>query len=126
MIWQFSQNKDDAQQFLVDYASESSRAFQASEFYNLPCFPGTVPDLASQLAHDSHASPSDKYKVLAASQDCVTNIGYPGYATPVADEVFRTYVIPSMFAKVAADILSPQEAVSQAEKEISRILKSRN
>lgn len=123
MIWQFSRNREDAQQFIIDYAAASDAAFMASEFYNLPCFPGAVPGMAAQLANDPKASPHDRYKVLAGAAECTASIGYPGYATPEADEVFRTYVIPTMFAKVARDILTPEEAAREAEREIGRIMK---
>lgn len=123
LIWQFSRNKEDARRFLVDYAAVSGDAFRASEFYNLPCFPGAVPEMAAQLANDPKASPHNKYEVLAAAAECTTNVGYPGYATPGADEVFRAYVIPTMFARVARDIQTPEESVKQAEQEIIRILK---
>lgn len=124
VIWQFSPNKDHAQQFLIDYASASDAAFRASEFYNLPCFPGSVPGMMSQLANDPKTMPHDKYKALGLAAACTTNIGYPGYATPWADEVFRTYIIPTMFAKVARDMVTPEEAARLAEGEIHRIMRS--
>jgi multiple sugar transport system substrate-binding protein len=122
VIWQFSPNKDQAQQFLIDYAAVSSAAFRASEFYNLPCFPDSVPGMMAQLANDPKTVPHDKYKALGQAAACTTNIGYPGYATPWADEVFRTFVIPTMFAKVAKDKSSPEEAAKEAEAEIHRIM----
>ncbi|MFL5274719.1 MAG: ABC transporter substrate-binding protein [Anaeromyxobacteraceae bacterium] len=45
-IWKFAENKDGAKQFLADYVDAFADAFKASELYNLPCFPQTVPDLA--------------------------------------------------------------------------------
>ncbi len=50
-----------------------------------------------------------------------TNVGYPGYATAAIDEVFNTFVIPTMFAKVARDELKPEDAVKAAEREYRRI-----
>jgi multiple sugar transport system substrate-binding protein len=37
------------------------------------------------------------------------------------DEAFNTFVIPTMFAKVARDELSPEDAVRAAERELKRI-----
>ena len=37
------------------------------------------------------------------------------------DEAFNTFVIPTMFAKVARDELAPEEAARAAEKELKRI-----
>src|SRR5207253_5224532 len=45
VIWQFAENKEGAKQFLVDLIDNFSTAFNASEFYNFPCFPSTVPDI---------------------------------------------------------------------------------
>jgi len=120
-IWNFAENKEGAKQFLTDYIDSFGAAFKASEFYNFPCFPSTVPDLAKQLENDPKAVPPEKYKVLANVLDWATNVGYPGYATAGIDEVFNTFVIPTMFAKAAHGEMSPEEAARAAEKEIKRI-----
>jgi multiple sugar transport system substrate-binding protein len=120
-IWDFAENKEGAKQFLIDYLASFGEAFKASEFYNFPCFPSTVPDLAQQLANDPKAVPPDKYKVLANVLDWATNVGYPGYATAAIDEVFNTFVLPTMFAKAAQDVMTPEESARAAEKEIKRI-----
>jgi multiple sugar transport system substrate-binding protein len=121
VIWNFAENKEGAKQFLVDYIDRFSDAFQASEFYNFPCFPSTVPDLQQQIANDPKASPPDKYKILANALDWSTNVGYPGYATAAISEVYNTFQIPTMFAKAARDELSPQDAAKAAAREIRRI-----
>jgi multiple sugar transport system substrate-binding protein len=59
--------------------------------------------------------------VLGNVLDWATNVGYPGYATAAIDEVFNTFVIPTMFAKVARDEMGPEEAARAAEKEMKRI-----
>ena len=120
-VWDFADNKEGAKQFLIDYMDSFGAAFKASEFYNFPCFPTTVPDLAQQLANDPKAVPTDKYKVLGDVLDWATNVGYPGYASAAIDEVFNTFVLPTMFAKAAQDVMSPEEAASAADKEIRRI-----
>lgn len=125
VIWKFAENIAGAKQFLVDYIDNFATAFKASEFYNFPCFPSTVPNLAQQLADDPKANPPGKYKVLSDVLDWATNIGYPGYATAGIDEVFNTWVIPTMFAKVAKDELSPEDAAKAAETEIKRIFERR-
>jgi multiple sugar transport system substrate-binding protein len=121
VIWNFAENKEGAKQFLVDYMDSFGDAFKASELYNFPCFPPTVPGLKEQIASDPGASPSDKYKALGTVLDWATNVGYPGYATAAIDEVFNTFQLPTMFAKVARDELSPEEAASAAERELKRI-----
>jgi len=120
-IWKFAENKEGAKQFLADYIDAFGEAFKQSEFYNFPCFPKTVPDLKQQIANDPKGVPPDKYKVLGNVLDWATNVGYPGYASAAVDEAFNTFVIPTMFAKVARDELSPEDAVRAAEKELKRI-----
>jgi multiple sugar transport system substrate-binding protein len=122
VIWKFAKNVEGAKKFLVDYIDAFREAFLASEFYNFPCFPGTVPDLGKIIANDPKGSPPDKYKVLGNVLEWATNVGYPGYATPAIDEIFNTFVIPTMFAKVARDELSVDDAVRAADKEIRRII----
>jgi multiple sugar transport system substrate-binding protein len=86
VVWDFAENKEGAKQFLADYIDNFGAAFKASEFYNFPCFPQTVPDLKQQISNDPKAKPPDKYKVLGNVLDWATNVGYPGYATAAIDE----------------------------------------
>jgi multiple sugar transport system substrate-binding protein len=121
VIWKFAENVEGAKQFLVDYVSDFASAFRASEFYNFPCFPTTVPNLNELIADDAAGVPRDKYKVLGSVLDWATNVGYPGYATAAVDEVFNTFIVPTMFATVARGEATPEEAAASAEKEIKRI-----
>jgi multiple sugar transport system substrate-binding protein len=125
VIWKFAENIAGAKQFLSDYIDHFAEAFKASQWYNFPCFPSTVPDLKQQIQNDPVAEPHDKYKVLADVLDWATNIGYPGYASAAIDEVFNTWVIPTMFAKVARNEMSPEDAAKAAETEIKRIFERR-
>ncbi|MDQ2870388.1 MAG: extracellular solute-binding protein [Acidobacteriota bacterium] len=120
-IWNFAENQEGAKQFLVDYIDNFAAAFKASEFYNFPSFPSTVPDIKALLANDPKGVPNDKYKVLSNVLDWATNVGYPGYATAGIDEVFNTFVLPTMFARAARDEVTPEEALKTAEAEIKRI-----
>jgi multiple sugar transport system substrate-binding protein len=121
VVWEFAENKEGAKQFLVDLIDGFSNAFNASEFYNFPCFPATVPDIKKRLANDPKAVPADKYAVLGDVLTWATNVGYPGYATAAIDEAFNTFVIPTMFAKAARDEMSPEAAVKAADTELRRI-----
>jgi multiple sugar transport system substrate-binding protein len=121
VVWKFAENVAGAKQFLVDYMDAFGEAFKASEFYNFPCFPKTVPDLKAQIANDPKGKPPDKYAVLGNVLEWATNVGYPGYATAAIDEAFNTFVLPTMFAKAARDELSPEEAVKAADSELRRI-----
>jgi len=121
VIWNFAQNMDGAKQFLIDYIDNFEQGFLASEFYNFPSFPSTVPDLEQRIASDDKAIPHDKYKVLGDVLTWATNVGYPGYATAAIDETFSTWVLNTMFAKAATGTLSPQDAISEAEANCKQI-----
>ncbi len=121
VIWKFAENKEAAKKFLIDYIDNFREAFLASEFYNFPCFPKTVPDLVKLISNDPKAKPPDKYKVLADVTEWATNVGYPGYATAPIGEAFNTFVIPTMFAKVALEQMTPEEGAKTAERELKRI-----
>ena len=123
VIWKFADNIDGAKKFLVDYTVNFKKAFLAGEYYNFPCFPKTVPDLKNLVAHDTKADPPDKYKVLDDVLGWATNVGYPGYANAAIAEIFSTWLISTMFKKVATGDLKPDEAVKVAEKKAQAIYK---
>ncbi len=123
VIWKFAANIDGAKQFLVDYLGNFRQAFMASEFYNFPCFPQTVPDLTQVISNDAKATPPDKYKVLEDVLDWATNVGYPGYANAAIDEVFSKWIVSTMFAQAAVGKMSPEAAMNQADVEVRRIFK---
>jgi multiple sugar transport system substrate-binding protein len=121
VIWKFAENIEGAKKFLVDYIGDFRKGFLASEFYNFPCFPKTVPDINKLIAHDPKANPPDKYAVLSDVLDWATNVGYPGYANAGIAEVFSTWVLNTMFAKAAVGAETPEAALAQAEAACKRI-----
>lgn len=121
VVWKFAQNVDGAKQFLVDYIDNFHKGFVASEYYNFPCFPPTVPDLKQLVGNDPRAAPPDKYAVLDDVLTWATNVGYPGYATAAIDEAFNTWVVNTMFAKAATGTATPEDAMHQAEASMKQI-----
>jgi len=121
VIWDFAENKEGAQKFLIDYMDHFHDGFVAGQFYNFPCFPSTVPDLKKEISNDPRANPADKYNVLGDVLSWATNVGYPGYASAAIDEAFKTWVIPTMFATVARGDATPEDAAKTAENEYKRI-----
>jgi multiple sugar transport system substrate-binding protein len=121
VIWNFADNKDGAQQFLIDYMDHFHDGFVAGQFYNFPCFPSTVPNLQKEISNDPRAHPPDKYKVLGDVLTWATNVGYPGYATAAIDAAFNAWTIPTMFATVAQGKATPEDAAKTAEAEYKRI-----
>jgi multiple sugar transport system substrate-binding protein len=121
LIWKFAENIEGAKQFLVDYIGNFRKAFLASEFYNFPCFPNTVPDLKTLIAYDPKADPPDKYKVLEDAREWGTNVGYPGYANAATDEIYSTFLITTMFEKAAKGEATPEDAIKEAEAKCKHI-----
>ena len=121
VIWDFAENIDGAKSFLVDYVGASRDAFQASQFYNFPCFPKTVPDVKQLIATDNRATPSNKYKVFSDVSAWMTNVGYPGYANAAIDELFSNWTISNMFAEAARGRVSPEEALATADNKVREV-----
>ncbi len=120
VIWKFAENKEGAKKFLVDYIDNFHQGFEASEYYNFPCFPSTVSNLKALLADDPH-KPAGKYTVFDDVLTWATNVGYPGYANAAVDEIFNTWVLNTMFAKAATGALSPADAVAEADTKCRQI-----
>jgi multiple sugar transport system substrate-binding protein len=121
VIWKFSDNQETAKQFLVDRALNYRDAFVRSGFYNLPAFPGAIPDLVELVGNDPRAKPSDKYALLAGATQWSTNLGHPGHANAAMDEVFNQFLVPKMFAAVARGEMTAEEAVKAAEAQMKLI-----
>lgn len=121
VIWKFAENIEGAKKFLVDYVGNSRKVVVASQLYNFPCFPQTVPDLQALIASDSKAVPASKYAVFRDVIDWTANLGYPGYTNAAIDEIYNRWVISTMFARAASARLSPEEALDQADKEVRAI-----
>lgn len=121
LIWKFAKNIDGAKQFLVDYMGNFRQGFLASEFYNAPCFPQTVPDMQKLQDHDARATPPEKYRVLSDAGNWTTNIGYPGYNNAAIAEIYNTGLIGKMMGQAATGRLTPEEALTQADAQVQRI-----
>lgn len=120
-IWKFSKNIEGAKKFLIDYVGAFREAFLAGQFYNFPCFPNRVPDLAELVKKDAKGNPPDKYAVLAQAFDWATNVGYPGYSNAAVDEGYSTWVLNTMFARAATGSMSPEDAVKEADQKYQAI-----
>jgi multiple sugar transport system substrate-binding protein len=124
VIWKFARNPQAAKQFLIDLAVNYRDAVVHSAFFNLPPFPGAVPDLGDLVAADPAARPPGKYRLLAEATSWSTNPGYPGYANAAVQEVWDQYLIPKMFAAAARGQMTPEEAVRTAESRINAIFET--
>ncbi|TMM14579.1 MAG: extracellular solute-binding protein [Actinobacteria bacterium] len=122
VIPKFSKNVDAAKQFLLNLSANDPAGTYNSELYNFPAFANTVPQLSGWVASDPFGSrPADKLKVLNGAAGWTTNVGYPGPANAAIGEVFTTFVLPQMMARVAQGKQSAQASVTQAETEVNAI-----
>ncbi len=120
-VWNFAENKEGAQQFLVDLLDSSKTVYEKSQGASFPIYQKSVPDLIVRLENDPKGDPPYKYKELKDALHWTTNLGFPGYANPVAMEAFNTFVVPRMFLRVVKGELSPEDAERAAEAEVKRI-----
>jgi multiple sugar transport system substrate-binding protein len=124
VIWRFAQNKAAAKKFLVDIGTQYTGHFLNSYFYNFPAFPGSVKRVPVRLRRqtDYQNEIPGRYAVLdTISRRYTTNVGHPGYSNAAIDEVFNKFLIPQMFARVARDEMTADEAMRAAHREISKI-----
>jgi multiple sugar transport system substrate-binding protein len=122
-IWKFSQNKENAQQFLVDLCVNYKQATTASQLYNFPSFPGAFPfkQIRKAAAADKN-KPNGKYTILTTIAEKYThNIGYPGTTNAAMDEVFSKYLIPQMFAQVSQGKMSAADSVKSINSQVKDI-----
>lgn len=125
IIPEHARNVDAAKEFLLHYTENFEAATEESQLYDFPAFADLVPQLPDWLEEDPFGSePSDKLAVLAGAEEWSTNVGYPGPSSGAIGEVFATFIIPNMMAKAARGELSPQEAVDDAEAQITPIFES--
>src|SRR5262245_33500178 len=123
VTWKFAKNQAGAWKFLGDLCTNYQQATTASKLYNFPSFPGAMPFTKIYAAGkaDTH-KPRGKYTVLTTIAKKYThNVGYPGTSNAAINELFVTYVIPQMFAQVAQEKMSAEDAASAAHRKITGI-----
>jgi maltose-binding protein MalE len=122
IVPQHAANVDAAKEFLLHYTANFASATYHSKLYDFPAWPSLVPQRDGWLANDPFgAKPANKLAFLKDATDWSTNIGHPGPSNTAIGEVFATFVIPNMFARAARGEATPQQAVAQAERQITAI-----
>ena len=121
VVWNFSQNREAATEFLTGLIDRSKAGYENSLGCNFPTYPKTIPNLVVRLEKDSRAEPPDKYGHLKDALHWTPNSGSPGFATPTWMEVFNRSVLPRMFANFVKGRLSAEEAARVAEAEVKAI-----
>lgn len=121
LVPEHASNVDAAKEFLLHYTANLPAVTWHSKLYDFPAF-DIVPELDGWLDEDPFGSqPADKLAVLKDSIDWSTNIGHPGPASPAIGQVFAEFIIPDMFARAARGDVTPQQAVDDAERQITAI-----
>jgi len=117
-----ARNADAAKEFLLHYTENFAAASYASKLYDFCAFSSRTPGLDGWLATDPFGSkPAGKLKLLAEATEWSTNIGHPGPANTAEGEIFNTFVIPNMFARVARGEQSAKESVAAAEAQVKAV-----
>jgi multiple sugar transport system substrate-binding protein len=122
-IWNFAQNKANAQKFIADLCIHGRDATVASKLYNFPSFPGSFPfkQIRKAAAADPHP-PKGKYTILTTIAEKYThNIGYPGTTNAAIDEIWSKFLIPQMFAQVSQGKMSAADSVKSTASQVKDI-----
>ena len=124
-IWKFAKNKEAARKYLIDQQLNYRQHFVRSEYYNFPPWTGSIKGgfktIRKMTAQDPH-KPKGKYTVLTTiAEKYTTNPGHPGHTNAVIDEIFNTFMVPEMFAKVAQGKSTPADAVKDFDARARRI-----
>ncbi len=120
-----SENAATAQEFLLYLQDNYTEAIKESKYYNFSAYPNNMPELLEDgglLDNDEFGSnPPDKLAPLKTANDWTTNLGWPGPANAAIGEIFNLPIIPNMMARAATGLQTPEEAVAQAEQEVTEI-----
>jgi multiple sugar transport system substrate-binding protein len=124
-VWKFAKNIEAAKQYIVDQQLAYRQHFIQSKFYNFPAWTGVFrngfKDMRKLAAQDKH-KPLGKYTVLTTiAEKYTTNVGYPGFANAAVGDIFNQSLIPQLFAQVAQDKMTPQNAAKSADGEFKSI-----
>jgi ABC-type glycerol-3-phosphate transport system substrate-binding protein len=117
-----AKNPDAAKEFLLHYTENFAAATYASKLYDFCAYSGRTPALEAWLANDPFGSqPANRLAFLKDATNWSTNIGYPGPANTAEGEVFNTFIIPNMFARVARGEQSAKDSVAVAEQAVNAV-----
>ena len=117
-----ARNADAAKEFLLHYTENYASATYNSKLYDFCAYSGRTPALEAWLANDPFGSaPATKLAFLKDATKFSTNIGYPGPANTAEGEVFNTFIIPNMFARVARGEQSAKDSVTTAEQAVNAV-----
>jgi multiple sugar transport system substrate-binding protein len=126
-IWKFAKNKAAAKKFLVDQQLGYRQHFMQSKFYNFPAWTGAIKGgfkTIRKLTNADRHKPAGQYNILQSiAQNNTTNVGYPGYGNAAIGEIFLLNLIPQMFAQVAQDKMTPEDAAKAFQRQFKTIFK---
>ncbi|MGH6943879.1 MAG: hypothetical protein ACREH6_06645, partial [Geminicoccaceae bacterium] len=142
VIPQYSPNIDMAKQFIMYLAETYDLAMYNSQLYNTPSFfdtpipagdRGYPPVGDAKALRDLHQAwftndpfkledePDGKLLPLIGGTEWTVNVGYPGSSNPATGEVWNTFLIPNMMARVARGEQSAEDSVRRTAGEAEKI-----
>ena len=117
-----ARNPDAAKEFLLHYTENFAAATYASKLYDFCAYAERTPALEGWLANDPFGSnPANRLAFLKDATQWSTNIGYPGPANTAEGEVFNTFIIPNMFARVARGEQTAAASVTEATQQVEAV-----
>jgi multiple sugar transport system substrate-binding protein len=120
-IWNFAPNRDGAKKFVSDLIDSSRIGYEQSKGCNLPIYPKTLPDFILRIEKDPQADPPYKYSELKDALHWTPNLGVPGTATPAYMEVFNSFLVPKMVARMLKGEQTAEEAAASGAAEMQKI-----
>lgn len=121
-IWTFAENKEGAKKFAGDLVDSSRTGYEQSKGCNLPIYPKTLPDFVVRVHKDPVAVPPNKYFPLEDALHWTPNLGVPGMANPAFMEIFNSFLVPKMVARVLKGQQSAEDAAAAGAAEMQRIV----
>ena len=121
VIWKFAQNIDGAKQFLIDHGRSVRLRLPGERVLQLPVLPEHGAGPAAAARTDAKADPKGKYACCPACSSGRRTSATRATRRAGIDEVFNTFVLPTMFARVVRDEVTPEQAAETAQGEIERI-----
>ena len=118
----FAKNVDAAKEFLLHYTANMAAVSYASKLYDWSAWDSLTPQMKGWMENDPFgAKPANKLAAFADSVDWSVNIGHPGPANTAIGEIFGTFIIPNMFARVAQGQQSAKDSVAQAHQQCEQV-----
>lgn len=129
VIPKYSKNKEVAQEYLRHYMSNYGEAVLKSKMFNLPCWPGTTPQLDEKdgwlevdpFAPAAYPNQRGRLALLKEAASWTRHYGYPGTTNAAIGQIITEHVLPTMFKSYIIDGVDIDMAIEAAETRMNEI-----